>query len=107
MKCGMGLKTRRKICDFKENCFGDENIETIECFSKRNCEADFGEEMIFWSEWSECSNKCGHGLRSRFYQCLDCETTKIYEQETCFNESACDNQSSTFLVHYFTILNRN
>ena len=101
--CGPGVKTRRKLCVDDKPCSNETHLieETIGCFSINNCiksNNKIMDQIVNWSEWSECSNKCGYGLKTRFQSCFqhraDCLGMKKIEQITCLDETGCENQSS-------------
>jgi hypothetical protein len=53
-------------------------------------------DLIGFSGWSTCNNRCGNGLKTRYRRCyvgeLNCFNF-LYEQMTCENYDECTNQS--------------
>lgn len=94
-RCSKGVKVRRRFCLLKQklihksNCDGIDT-QTIEC--REVCEQETLKSA--WSEWSQCSSKCGNGLRTRTRSCYGpkCASEIIFEQKTCFLKEDCPSE---------------
>ncbi|CAF0722715.1 unnamed protein product [Brachionus calyciflorus] len=88
-KCSIGIKVRRRFCLLNSklvhnsNCPGYDT-ETLDC--KEICEPEIIEPK--WSEWSNCSTKCGNGIMTRTKLCsgFKCTDEFIYDQKSCYND---------------------
>lgn len=91
-KCATGVKVRRRFCLLNQklvhnsNCDGIDT-ETIEC--SEVCEPEALKSA--WSEWSQCSSKCGNGFRTRTRSCYGpkCDSEIIFDQKNCFLKEDC------------------
>ena len=97
--CGPGFKTRTRICDGPyfggEPCDGV-GMESYAC-EGTNCSIDG--YWLPWGSWSDCSQSCGGGLKSRTRQCHQPENGgepcvgSSYETASC-NTQACEGEES-------------
>ncbi|CAH1796574.1 unnamed protein product [Owenia fusiformis] len=72
LTCGMGLRTRTRVCDEivpahdGYDCFGS-SIDTVPC-ELNKCAVVNG-NWGPWQEWTKCSTTCGKGAQSRIRSC--------------------------------------
>ncbi|XP_052793992.1 SCO-spondin-like [Mya arenaria] len=72
--CGIGVQSRRRICDNPPNQFGGfpckgHEEETVSCDTGMNCPIDG--QWGPWFAWSKCSQTCGIGEIERRRECTN------------------------------------
>ena len=80
---GFGKKTRSRRCDnpkpndHGKSCLGD-SFEESECYATKLCKGSWEG----WSHWSQCSESCGGGSRTRSRNCNDhtCSELHTYQE---------------------------
>ncbi|XP_040571520.1 SCO-spondin isoform X2 [Lepeophtheirus salmonis] len=88
--CKGGKRSRRRVCSMDNNggksCSGSK-IEVSFCNKGKKCHI-FG-YWSRWTRWSECSNTCGNGSRTRNRICITnrCAGQKL--QRSSCNEASC------------------
>ena len=91
-RCSEGVKVRRRFCLLNQKLIHNSNCDGIDTETKE-CRDICEQESLksAWSDWSQCSSKCGNGLRTRTRSCygFKCDSEIIYDQKSCFLKQDC------------------
>jgi hypothetical protein len=67
-------------------------------------------DLVGFSGWSMCNNRCGNGLKTRYRRCyfgeLNCFNF-LYEQMSCENYDECTNKSKYIFMLYVYLFKKN
>lgn len=90
--CRNYTRTRCRFCDAPKcgglECSGS-SIDVEPCNEEPCC------DVYRWSDWSDCSEKCGDGVRTRYKKFADedtareCNNTGVFQYEDCGNCESC------------------